>query len=102
VRIVWKNVKTAKLLMDEFYEYGVHIVEQPLSYDRLEDLACLRKHAKPMIWLDESVWNAADAKRCLNSGAGDILHVYCNEAGGLNESRRIFELAALENLSFEC
>ncbi len=95
VNMAWKNVKTAKLLMDEFYEYGVHIVEQPLYEDRLEDLAWLRRHTKPMILLDESVWNAADAKRCLESGAGDILHVYSNEAGGLNESRRIFELAAL-------
>jgi L-alanine-DL-glutamate epimerase-like enolase superfamily enzyme len=93
--MAWKNVKTAQLLMDEFYEYGVHIVEQPLSEERLEDLAWLRKHAKPMILLDESVWNVADAKRCLKIGAGDILHVYSNEAGGLNESRRIFELAAL-------
>ena len=93
--MAWKDVKMAKQWIDEAWEYGVHIVEQPLAADRLDDLAWLRNQVKARILLDESVWNAADAKKCLDTKAGDILHVYTNEAGGLTESRTIFELASL-------
>lgn len=95
--MAWRTKKQAKKLIDEMFAFGVHIVEQPLRDDCLEELSWLRDNTEALILLDESVWDIWDAKRCLEKGAADLLHVYVSEAGGLNGARKIFELAELYN-----
>ncbi|WP_164821728.1 mandelate racemase/muconate lactonizing enzyme family protein [Paenibacillus koleovorans] len=95
VNMAWKTAKQAKRLIDEMQHYGVRIVEQPLHSDCLTELAWLRQHTQALILIDEGVWDVADAKRNLEAGASDMLHVYISEAGGIREARRIFELAEL-------
>lgn len=98
--MAWNELKKAKLLIDEMVRLGVHIVEQPLHYSRMNDLRWLREHTDALILLDESVWDIYSAKECLDHRAADLLHVYVTEAGGMIAARRIFELAAL--YSIEC
>ncbi len=93
--MAWKDVKKAKMWIDELVQHGVHIVEQPLAEHRLEDLRWLRQQVQAKILLDESVWGIEDAKRCLDASAGDLLHVYVSEAGGILAAKAIFELASL-------
>lgn len=93
--MAWNEPKQAKRLIDEMAQYGVTIVEQPLPAEQLDDLRWLRNHTAALILLDESVWDANDAKRCLDAGSADLLHVYVSEAGGLHAARKIFELSSL-------
>ena len=93
--MAWGDVKTAKRLIDAMVKLGVTIVEQPLHRDLVREHAWLREHTGALILIDEGVWDAGDAKRYLEAGAADLLHVYVCEAGGLHEARRIFELARL-------
>ncbi|MCQ6561766.1 mandelate racemase/muconate lactonizing enzyme family protein [Paenibacillus mendelii] len=97
VNMAWRDLKQAKIMTDELERYGVHIVEQPLHSDRLSESAWLRSNTGVKILIDEGVWDAGDAKRTLDAGAADMLHVYISEAGGLWGARQIFELAALHH-----
>lgn len=93
VNMAWRDVKRALRFMDEMYELGVHIVEQPIGYLRIEDMALLTAQAKPHILSDESVWNVEDAKLILENKASDLLHIYISEAGGIKGSLEIAQLA---------
>lgn len=93
--MAWKNPKQAKALIDEMWEYGVGIVEQPLPDSCIAELAWLREHTRAQILIDEGIWDVSDARRYLEAGAADMLHLYITEAGGLGMSRRIFEFAAV-------
>ncbi len=91
--MAWKTMKHAKLMMDELWELGVVLVEQPLPAENWEGLRWLRENTRNQVLLDESVWNGEDAFQAIRQGAGDLLHIYISEAGGLDESRKIFNLA---------
>jgi muconate cycloisomerase len=93
--MAWRDVKRAKRVIDEMTHYGVHIVEQPIPSDNLDDLRWLREQTEAIILIDDGLWDVQDAKRHLDAGAADMLHVYVSEAGGLQGAKRIFELAAL-------
>lgn len=92
--MAWKNVKKAKMLIDEMTEYGVDIVEQPLPDRQSAELSWLRANTKALILIDEGVWDVYDAKRNLEMNTADMLHVYVSEAGGIDGSRKIFELSS--------
>lgn len=92
--MAWKDQKHAKVMMDELYELGVHIIEQPLHERDLCGLRWLRENTWNLVLLDESVWDAADAAEVIRAKAADMLHLYVSEAGGLEEARRVFQLAA--------
>lgn len=98
VNMAWKDVKRAKQLIDEMENYGVSIIEQPLHFDRLTELAWLRRNTQSLILIDEGVWDVHTAKKQLDAEAADMLHVYISEAGGLLASRQIFELASLHHI----
>ena len=91
--MAWSDRKTAKRMMDTLYAMGVELVEQPLDYRDLEGLAWLREHTPCRILLDETIWDWRDAACAIRAGAGDLLHVYLCEAGGVDGARRIFDTA---------
>ena len=94
VNMAWRDPKQAKRMIDELEKHGVHMVEQPLHYDRLSETAWLRRNTNVSILIDEGVWDVPDAKRTLEANAADLLHVYISESGGIWGSRQVFELAA--------
>ncbi len=93
--MAWTDRRQALRMMDALHDLGVHMIEQPMDAQRLEDIAWLRARARSRILIDEGVWDVYDAKACLEAGAADLLHVYTCEAGGLAGVRRIAELARL-------
>lgn len=93
--MAWSQAKIARDVLEEWYQEGVHLAEQPLGIEQLADHRWLREHVKTLILLDESVWDVQDAKNVLEAEAADLLHVYISEAGGFHGARRIFELADL-------
>jgi muconate cycloisomerase len=98
--MAWRTPKHAKAMIDELQQLGVHIIEQPLDERNLEGLRWLRENTRSLMLLDESVWDANDAHEVITASAADMLHVYVSEAGGLDEARRIFHLAAAARM--EC
>jgi L-alanine-DL-glutamate epimerase-like enolase superfamily enzyme len=96
--MAWKDAKKAKEQIDEMVNYGVCIVEQPLKDTRLKELAWLRANTDALLLIDEGVWDVHDAKKHLDIGAADMLHVYISEAGGIGSAKRIFELASLYDI----
>ena len=88
----WRDRKQAKWMMDALYSFGVYIVEQPLAEDDLDGLRWLRNNTKNLVLLDETVWDTVDARRVIEAGAADMLHVYISEAGGIDGARQIFQL----------
>lgn len=89
----WRSPKEAIALIRKMEPYGVHSVEQPMSPDRLEDIAEIRRQVATPIMLDESVWHPEDAARALRANAVDIFNVYVSESGGLYKSSTIFRMA---------
>lgn len=95
VNMGWRDVKQAKRMITELEKFGVDLVEQPLDEHCLGETAWLRNQVQAKILIDEGVWDVADAKRHLDAGAADMLHVYISEAGGVSGARKIFELAEI-------
>ena len=91
--MAWPDAKTAKYMMDAFYEYGVELIEQPLDYRDLDGLRWLRRNTPCRILIDEGIWDLKDAAQYIRSDAVDILHIYVCEAGGIQTAQKIFCLA---------
>lgn len=96
--MAWKTPKRARAMMEALYALGVHIIEQPLDERDLVGHRWLREHTRGLVLLDESIWDAKDAREALDAGAADMLHVYVSEAGGIDEARQIFRLAGAAGL----
>jgi L-alanine-DL-glutamate epimerase-like enolase superfamily enzyme len=91
--MAWRSPKEAIAIIKKLEEYEVHSIEQPMSPDRLDDIALIRSQVKTPIMLDESIWGPEDAARALKASAVDIFNVYVSESGGLYKSSSIFRMA---------
>ncbi len=98
--MAWTNRKQAKYLMDALFDYGVHMVEQPLDYRDIEGLKWLRENSRCKVLIDEGIWDWHDAAKYIMAGAADLLHVYACEAGGIMGMKRVFDTAGA--FSMEC
>ena len=75
-------------------EFGLMMVEQPLSYSDIIEHASLQRELKTAICLDESIHSLADAAAAISIGACRIINVKQGRVGGLLESMRIAHHAA--------
>jgi L-alanine-DL-glutamate epimerase-like enolase superfamily enzyme len=81
--------------------YEVELIEQPLPYWMLRELAELRRATEIPIALDESVHTARDAARAIAIGAADVINIKLMKAGGIQEALRIAavsEAAGVKNM----
>lgn len=81
--------------------YDVAIVEQPVKAADLKGLALVRQSVQPRVMADESVNNAAEALRIIESGAADIISLKIPKMGGIFKVRKIAavcEAAGIEYL----
>jgi O-succinylbenzoate synthase len=75
-------------------EFGLMMVEQPLSYTDIFEHAALQREMATPICLDESIHSLADAKAAIALGACRVVNVKQGRVGGLLESMRIASYAA--------
>ena len=70
-------------------DFGLMMIEQPLSYSDIYEHSLLQKEMKTAICLDESIHSLADAATAIALGACRIINVKQGRVGGLMESIRI-------------
>lgn len=98
--MAWKDRKQALYMMEALWDLGVKLVEQPMDYRDTESHKWLRDRVHASILIDEGIWDSSDLVRYIRADAVDIPHVYICEAGGIEESRKIFEIA--ETFGLDC
>jgi len=75
-------------------EFGLMMIEQPLSYSDIYEHSLLQKDLKTAICLDESIHSLADAATAVALGACRIINIKQGRVGGLRESIRIARFCA--------
>ncbi|HNR97023.1 MAG TPA: o-succinylbenzoate synthase [Anaerolineae bacterium] len=83
-------------------DYGLLMVEQPLSYDDLLDHAELQRRLRTPICLDESVPSLAAARVALLLGSGRIINIKPGRVGGLVAARAIHDLCRSSGIPVWC
>lgn len=81
-------------VLQELDRYNLLMIEQPLGADDLIDHAVLQKQLKTPICLDESICSLKDAKTAIALEAGRIFNIKIARVGGIEEARRIHEVAS--------
>ena len=72
-------------------DHGIVMVEQPLSVDRIDDLAWLRERSPLPIFGDESVQGLDDVRRAV--GVFDGINIKLMKCGGLRNAHKMVDLA---------
>lgn len=75
-------------------DFGLMMVEQPLSYSDIFEHALLQREMKTALCLDESIHGLADAAAAVGLGACRIVNIKQGRVGGLMESMRIAKYCA--------
>ncbi len=75
-------------------EFGLMMIEQPLSYSDIYEHSLLQKEMATPICLDESIHSLADAATALALNACRIINIKQGRVGGLMESVRIARYCA--------
>ncbi|MGE5742279.1 MAG: o-succinylbenzoate synthase [Candidatus Aminicenantes bacterium RBG_16_66_30] len=75
-------------------DFGLTMIEQPLSYSDIYEHSLLQKEMKTAICLDESIHSLADAATAVALGACRIVNIKQGRVGGLMESMRIAAFCA--------
>lgn len=81
-------------LLRRLDEFGLMMIEQPLSYSDIYEHSLLQKELKTAVCLDESIHSLADAAAALALGACRVINIKQGRVGGLMESMRIASYCA--------
>lgn len=70
-------------------EFGLMMIEQPLSWDDMVDHALLQKELNTPLCLDESIHSVDDARKAIEMGSCRIINVKLGRVGGYTEALKI-------------
>jgi len=76
-------------LLKRLDDFGLMMIEQPLSYSDIYEHSILQKEMRTAICLDESIHGLADVATAVALGACRIINIKQGRVGGLMESMRI-------------
>jgi muconate/chloromuconate cycloisomerase len=79
-------------------EFGISIIEQPLTENDLHGMSVLRTRLKTPIMVDESVRDIGDALRVVLHDAADIINIKVQGVGGMHPSAKIAAIAEAANV----
>lgn len=79
-------------------EFGLTMIEQPLSYSDIYQHSKLQRRLKTAICLDESILGLDDAVTAVELGACRVINIKQGRVGGLVESLRIASYAASKGI----
>ena len=83
-------------------QFGLLMLEQPLTAGDLVDHAALQRQLRTPICLDESIESAREARQALELGSCRVINIKPGRVGGFAESRRIHDLASKANVPVWC
>jgi O-succinylbenzoate synthase len=83
-------------------QFGMAMIEQPLTAGDIVDHAELRRKIKTPICLDESAHDFHTVQSALKIGACDIINIKVGRVGGLSESLKIHDLCHAQNVPVWC
>jgi O-succinylbenzoate synthase len=83
-------------------QFGLLMLEQPLTAGDLVDHAALQRQLRTPICLDESIESAREARQALQLGSCRVINIKPGRVGGFAESRRIHDLAGNAGVPVWC
>ena len=76
-------------VFEELDKYGLMMFEQPLAKEDLDGSAMLQARVRTPVCLDESIDDAATARRAIAMGACRIVNLKLQRVGGLREGLKV-------------
>jgi O-succinylbenzoate synthase len=89
-------------LLQEFDNYNLQLIEQPLGYDDIYDHSILQRKLITPICLDESIYTVSDTKAAIALGSCKIINIKPGRVGGYTESIRIHNYCASQKIPVWC
>lgn len=89
-------------ILRQLDEFGLLMIEQPLSAGDILDHSKLQRILKTPICLDESITCLRDARQALELDACRIINIKLGRVGGHTAAKRIEELAAAADIPVWC
>jgi o-succinylbenzoate synthase len=85
--------------MDEF---KLLMIEQPLAWNDIIDHIQLQKAIQTPICLDESILDAEDARKAIDSSACRIINIKLGRVSGHTEAKRVHDVCAARSIPVWC
>ena len=89
-------------LLQQFDEFNLMMIEQPLAHDDIIDHAVLQKAISTPVCLDESIHSSADARKAIALGACQIINIKTGRVGGLTAAKELHDLCADNGIPVWC
>ena len=84
---------------DRFY---LLMIEQPLNWNDIIDHSRLQRELETAICLDESIHNAADARKAIEAGACKIINIKLGRVGGCTSAKQVHDVCRDRNIPVWC
>ncbi|KKI88885.1 O-succinylbenzoate synthase [Bacillus sp. SA1-12] len=88
--------------LKELDQFGLMMIEQPLSADDIIDHAKLQQKLTTPICLDESIVTSEDARKAIELGSCGVINIKPGRVGGLTEAKKIHDLCKAHNIPVWC
>lgn len=92
--------------MDDIKELKIYdsmnfiCIEEPIQYDRMEELASLQRQLMTPICLDESIMNIEELERAISLKAIKMLNIKCSRLGGMYYTREAIKICRANEIPF--
>lgn len=83
-------------------EFGLTMIEQPLSHDDIIDHAQLQRAIQTPVCLDESIHSADDARKAIDLGSCRVINIKVSRVGGLAEAKKVHDVCAERGIPVWC
>ena len=94
----FSDVASAVRTIRALEPFSPELIEQPLTRERIADMALIRADVDAAIMADESIWSPADTLAVIMAGAADVANIYVMESGGLQAAVTSFRLCELAGM----
>ena len=85
-----------------FDEYGLLMIEQPLSWDDIYQHSLLQAELRTPVCLDESIHNASHAEAAIQMGACRVINIKLGRVGGHSGARQVHNTALRHSIPVWC
>jgi O-succinylbenzoate synthase len=83
-------------------EFKLLMIEQPLAWNDIIDHILLQKSIQTPICLDESILDAEDARKAIDSGACRIINIKLGRVSGHTEAKKVHDVCAAHSIPVWC
>lgn len=89
-------------LLKKLDEFGLMMIEQPLSHDDIFDHSLLQAELTTPICLDESIHTVADVRQAIKFGSCRIINIKVGRVGGHQRAKAIHDACAENSIPVWC